>query len=225
MSSFQSAREIRMWTQYDPPIGAGVREIPAVRRRDLSRRDALRLGALGAGGGLAAVLAGCGGGGKSATVPTIGPDEIAADAGAMASLLEVERTAVIAYGLAEQRLAGRPARGVAREFMRHEQEHQRAILRAMRALHAYIPPPRPRSRYTAGFPTIQTDQQALRFILDVENTQVSAYADALQNVLTPELRATVASILAAEAEHMSVVLGELHQPQAPQSLVTGNTPT
>src|SRR3989442_15482895 len=86
-----------MRTQYDPPIGAGARETPAltrgVRRRDLSRRDALRLGALGAGGGMAALLTACGGGGKAETAPTVGPDEMVADAAAMASLLELERTA------------------------------------------------------------------------------------------------------------------------------------
>ena len=77
----------------------------------------------------------------------------------------------------------------------------------------------------AGFPAIKTTQDALRFVLDIENTQVSAYADALVTIFTPALRVTVASILAVEAEHMSVILGELHQPQASQSLVTGNAPT
>src|SRR3989442_11104754 len=168
-----------MRTQYDPPIGAGARETPAltrgVRRRDLSRRDALRLGALGAGGGMAALLAAWGGGGKAETAPTVGPDEMVADAAAMASLLELERTAVIAYGVAEPRLAGGGARGVAREFIPHEQEHQAALEQALRSLRARGLPPRPRSHYPAGVPTIQTPQDALRFILDIENTQVSAY--------------------------------------------------
>jgi hypothetical protein len=35
----------------------------------------------------------------------------------------------------------------------------------------------------------------------------------------------VLSILGAEAEHMSVILGELHEPQAARALVTGSSPT
>ena len=65
----------------------------------------------------------------------------------------------------------------------------------------------------------------LRFALDVENTQVSAYGDSLGVVVTPALRATLLSILGTEAEHMSVLLGALGQPQAPQAFVTGNSPT
>jgi rubrerythrin len=65
----------------------------------------------------------------------------------------------------------------------------------------------------------------LRFALDVENTQIAAYGDALGTVVTPELRSTLLAILATEAEHMAVLLGALHQPQATQALVTGNAPT
>ena len=65
----------------------------------------------------------------------------------------------------------------------------------------------------------------LRFALDVENTQVSAYGDSLGSIVTPALRTELASILAVEAEHMSVILGALHEPQASQALVTGNAPT
>src|SRR3989442_4283292 len=87
-----------MPTQYDPPIDAGARETAAVARRDLSRRDALRLGAAGVGGGAVALLTGCGGG-KPGTVPTIGPDEMKADSAAVPALLELERTAGLLHSV------------------------------------------------------------------------------------------------------------------------------
>jgi hypothetical protein len=65
----------------------------------------------------------------------------------------------------------------------------------------------------------------LRFALDVENTQISAYGESLGSIVTPELRSTLLAILGTEAEHMSAILGELHEPQASRALVTGNTPT
>jgi Ferritin-like domain len=212
-----------MPTQYDPPIDAGAREKPAVARRGLSRRDALRLGAAGVGAGAATVLAGCGGG-KPGMVPTVGPDEMKTDSATMAALLELERTAVIAYEVAQAKLLG-SARAAAARLRTQELAHERAIEQGLRSLAAGVAPARPRSRYAVGFPTIRTAQDALRFVLDIENTQVSAYGDAVGTLLTPQLRETVASILAVEAEHMSVILGELHQPQASQSLVTGNAPT
>ena len=169
------------------------------------------------------MLAGCGGG-NPGMVPTIGPDEVKADSAAVGALLELERTAVIAYEVAQGKLRG-AARTVAQRLRGHERAHGRAIEQALGSLGARVPPLRPRSRYMAGFPTVTTTQDALRFVLDIENTQVSAYADALGTIFTPALRVTVAAILAVEAEHMSVILGELHQPQASQSLVTGNAPT
>ena len=54
---------------------------------------------------------------------------------------------------------------------------------------------------------------------------MSAYADALGTVATPSLKATIASVLTTEAEHMSVILGRLREPQAPQAFVTGSRPT
>ena len=114
-----------MPTQYDPAIDAGARETAAVARRDLSRRDALRLGAAGVGGGAVALLAGCGGG-NPGMVPTIGPDEVKADSAAVGALLELERTAVIAYEVAQGKLRG-AARAVAQRLRGHEQAHGSAI--------------------------------------------------------------------------------------------------
>jgi hypothetical protein len=179
----------------------------------------------GAGGGVAALLGSCGGEDDNPEVTTtVSPDQARSDAAVTNALLDLERMAVIAYEVAGARLTG-AARTAARRFRDHEREHQRAMEEAIRGLDAHPVPARPRVSYTAGFPPLDREQEALRFVLDVENTQVAAYGDSLASIVTPGLRATVLSILGAEAEHMSVILGELHEPQAPRSLVTGNAPT
>lgn len=183
------------------------------------------LAAAAAGGGAGALLASCGGGEDNPEVTTtLSPEQERSDAAVANALLDLERTAVIAYELATERLSG-AARAVARAFGEHEREHRRAIEQALTDLGAHPVPPRPRSSYVAGFPPLRGQQDALRFVLDVENTQVAAYGDSLGAVVTPELRATLLAILGTEAEHMSVVLGELREPQAPRSLVTGSAPT
>ena len=192
----------------------------------LSRREALRAAGVGAGAGGAVLLAACGGGGGGGakTVPQITPVQIQADAAVLSSLIQGERAAIAAYRLGTQHTSG-TARRVAEQFLAQEQQHERALGRALRSLHGTPPPRRPDSDYASGFPRLTGADSALRFALDVENTQISAYSDALGTVATPALRAAVLSILTTEAAHMSVILGQLREPQAPQALVTGTKPT
>jgi hypothetical protein len=183
------------------------------------------LAAAGAGGGVAALLGSCGGGDENPEVTqTVSPGQARSDAAVTNALLDLERMAVIAYEVAGERLTG-AARATAHTFRGHELEHQRTMEGTLRGLGAHPVPARPRASYLQGFPPLRTEQDALRFVLDVENTQVAAYGDSLGSVVTPELRAALLSILGAEAEHMSVILGELHEPQAGRSLVTGSSPT
>jgi len=179
----------------------------------------------GAGGGAAAALAACGGGGGSQKVTqTISPEQAQADAAQLNALLDLERTAVLAYSVGQSLLSG-SSLALARRFAGHERAHEQALTQALRGLGARPAPARPERSYLAGFPPLRTAQDVLRFALDVENTQISAYGDGLGIVVTPSLRTTLLSILGTEAEHMSVLLGALHQPQASQALVTGNAPT
>jgi ferritin-like protein len=182
------------------------------------------LAAAGAGGGVATAIGACGGRDNPEVTQTVSPDQARADAAVMNSLLDLERMAVLAYTLGVKRLKG-PALGLALAFREHEREHQRAVEQAVRDLGAHPVPPRPARSYTDGFPPLGSMRDVLRFALDVENTQISAYGESLGSLVTPELRATLLSILGTEAEHMSAILGLLHEPQASRALVTGNTPT
>jgi hypothetical protein len=58
----------------------------------------------------------------------------------------------------------------------------------------------------------------------VEETQIAAYGDSLPALFTPELRVTVATIFATQAEHLAVLLGELDEPQAPRDFLVGEPP-
>jgi Ferritin-like domain len=183
------------------------------------------LAAAGAGGGVATALGACGGGGDNPEVTqTVSPDQARSDAAVMNSLLDLERMAVIAYTLGLARLKG-PALTMARTFRQHELEHQHAVEQAIRGLGAHPVPARPERSYSDGFPPLTSARDVLRFALDLENTQISAYGESLGSIVTPELRVTVLSIVGAEAEHMAAILGQLHEPQASRALVTGNAPT
>ncbi|MDQ3933623.1 MAG: ferritin-like domain-containing protein [Actinomycetota bacterium] len=182
----------------------------------LSRRAALGL-ALPA----VAALAGCDGddGDLQDTTQTISPERKRGDAAVVASLLDLERTAVVAYETARPRLGELAAR-----FLAHERAHARALERALRELGASPDAPRPRSAYSSDFPPLRTREDALRFALDVEQTQIAAYGDGVPALFTPELRVTVTTIFAAQAEHTAVVLGELGEPQAPRDFLVGEPP-
>ena len=137
----------------------------------------------------------------------------------IASLLDAERTAVVAYGTARGRLGD-----VGADFLAHERAHARALEKALVRLGVEPEPPRPRSAYATDFPPLRTREDALRFAVDVEETQIAAYGDSLPALFTPELRVTVATIFAVQAEHLAVLLGELGEPQAPRDFLVGEPP-
>ena len=55
----------------------------------------------------------------------------------------------------------------------------------------------------------------------IENTAIAAYLDALPKLSSPDLRATAASIVTNEAQHVSVLQGALARPEVPAAFVVG----
>lgn len=174
-----------------------------------------------ASAGLASLVVACDGddGDRQDTTQTISPERKRGDAAVLESLLDLERTAVFAYGAARRHLGG-----LAERYLRHERAHARAIERALTDLGVEPEPPRPQSAYAGDFPPLRTREDALRFALDVEETQIAAYGDSVPTLFTPELRVTLATVLGAQAEHMAVVLGELDEPQSPREFLVGKPP-
>jgi hypothetical protein len=168
----------------------------------MTRRTLLQLAALGW-----AALAGCGGGGHRER--KVDPE---ADAALLNTLLELEHLSVAAYAAA--RLGGS-----ARRFGDHEREHAVRLAQTIRRLGGSPVEPKPRAEY--DLPRLRSRTDALRFAVDLESTAVAAYLDALPKLSDPTLRRQIGATLTVEAEHMSVLLGELGEPQVPRALVTG----
>lgn len=188
-----------------------------------SRREILAATAAVAGGGGAALLASCGGGSKSPPAQTVSAPQMQADAAVAGGLIDLEASAVVAYGAVGARLRG-GARAVARQFEAHERAHLAAVQRAVRRLGQSPQAVKSPAEYRAAFPPLPDAHAALGFALDVETTAIAAYADALTKIATDSLRVTLATILATESEHAAVVLGRLGRPQVPDAFVTGPPP-
>jgi rubrerythrin len=190
-----------------------------------SRREILAASAALAGGAGVALLASCGGDDESKPEPTetVSTVQMQADAALAATLLDLEDSSVVAYAAIARRLSGR-TRALALTFGAHERAHANALRSLLRSLGTEPGPPKPPAQYRATFPPLGDPRAALSFALDVEQTAIGAYADALQKVATDPMRVTLAAILATESEHAAVMLGRLERPQVPAAFVTGPPP-
>jgi rubrerythrin len=189
-----------------------------------SRREILVASAALAGGASAALIASCGGGNsKTPSTETVSTIQMQDDAAILNTLLDLESSAIVAYGLIAQRVSGRNA-ALARKLRGHEQAHAAALRRAIPRLGQTPAAPKTAAEYEATFPPLRDERTALSFAVDVEDTAIGAYADAIAKVVTDNVRRLLATIIAAESEHAAVVLGRLGRPQAPAAFVTGPPP-
>lgn len=189
-----------------------------------SRREILVASAALAGGASTALLASCGGGNsKTPSTETVSTIQMQDDAAILNTLLDLESSAVVAYGLISQRVSGANV-ALARKLRAHEQAHAAALRRAIPPLGQAVAPAKTAAEYEATFPPLRSQREALDFAVDVEDTAIGAYADAIGKVVTDSVRRMLATILATEAEHAAVVLGRLGRPQAPAAFVTGPPP-
>lgn len=180
------------------------------------RRFFHRSGVLVGAGGSAVLLAACG---DRTTTPSVltGPDESdQADVEILNGALDLELLAIAAYKTAAGRLRG-SALEIAKKFLEQEQEHVDGLATAIKD--AGGRPNRAKSSY--DFPQLRTQTDALRFAVDVENTAIAAYIDALPKLSEADLRATVAAIVTNEAEHVAVLLDALGMNPVPGAFVTG----
>jgi rubrerythrin len=189
--------------------------------KERSRREILIASTALAGGAGAALIASCGGGNsRTKSIETVSTIEMQNDAAILNTLLDLESSSVVAYDLIGRRLSGRSV-ALAHKLRDQEQAHADALRKLIPGLGQSAAPPKTAAEYEATFPPLPNAHAALAFALDVENTAIGAYADAIGKVVTDAVRGRLAAILATESEHAAVLLGQLGRPQAPVAFVTG----
>lgn len=182
-----------------------------------SRRRFFRASGVSLAGGSAMFLAACTDDTKNPV--KIGPDESdQADVELLNAALDLELMVVAAYKAGAARLQG-SALQTGKLFLAQEQEHADGLASAIKD--ADGTPNRAKSSY--DFPVLRSQADALRFAVDLENTAIAAYIDALPKLSDSDLRATAASIITNEAEHLSVLLDALGRDPTPSAFVTGRT--
>ncbi|MDX6707404.1 MAG: hypothetical protein QOK16_3292 [Solirubrobacteraceae bacterium] len=191
-------------------------DIDSFLRDPLSRRRFFRMSGVSLAGGSAVFLTACGDDTKSAGVKT-GPDESdQADVEMLNSALDLELMAVAAYKAGAAQLKGEVLQ-IGKAFLEQEQEHADGLSQAIKD--AGGTPNRAKASY--DFPKLSSQNDVLRFAVDLENTAIAAYIDALPKLSQGDLRATAAAIVTTEAEHVAVLLGVLGKNQVPDAFVTG----
>jgi rubrerythrin len=188
-----------------------------------SRRDFFRLAGLATAGGSVVFAAACGddddGGSATAGIMENGAGG-GRDVMILNAALDLENTAIAAYTAGAALLKGAVLE-TGKLFLAHEQEHAAGLAQAIRDLGGTPNKAKPSAAYAKGFPKLRSQNDVLRFAVDLENTAVAAYVDAIPKLSDPKLRQTAAAINTNEAEHISVLLGALGKPPVPDAYVTG----
>lgn len=180
-----------------------------------SRRRFFRTSGVGIAGTSAAVLVACSDDTKNPV--QIGPDESdQADVEILNAVLDLEFLAIAAYKQGATKLGGERL-AIMKVLLEQEQAHADGLAGEIKNLDGT--PNRAKRDY--DFPQLRTEADVLRFALDLEDTAIAAYIDALPKFSEKELRATAASIITSEAEHASVLLDALGREPVPEAFVTG----
>ncbi|MDX6677649.1 MAG: hypothetical protein QOE31_1701 [Solirubrobacteraceae bacterium] len=189
-------------------------DIDSFLRDPLSRRSFFHMSGVSVAGGSAVFLSACG---DDTKTPVVAPDESDdADVEILNSALDLELMAIAAYKAGAAKLTG-DVLAVGKLFLEQEQEHADGLAAAIKD--AGGTPNRAKRSY--DFPELSSQTDVLRFAVEIENTAIAAYIDALPKLGKGDLRATAASIISNEAEHVAVLLGALGEQQVPAAFVVG----
>ena len=193
---------------------------------DVDRRRFLNLAGIGVATGAAALVAGCGNEQNKGEGPIAGEKPQGSGVGSIESdvndlnvlnaALDLENEAVATYSQALKVLKGANLR-YARTILNQERAHVAALQRAIKRMGAR--PNQARSDY--NFPRLTTEDAVLRYASQLENKVIANYIDAIPRLDSADVRASVASIFASDAEHLALLNGQLKQRSAPSAFVTG----
>ena len=131
-------------------------------------------------------------------------------------VLALERRAIAAYTAAIPLLEGHNRRA-ATEFLRQELLHAGRLIALITATGG---PVAPRAlSYNLGEP--KDTRQILLLLHEVEQAQIAAYLDGVQRLSPGQIRAAAGSILADDAQHVSVLRAALGMQPVPSAFVSG----
>jgi bacterioferritin (cytochrome b1) len=171
------------------------------------------------GGGL--LLSGCGGRSPKPPPAVAAPHQkISASAAVLDvdilnGLLDTEHVAIAAYTASIPRLHGDVQRA-ARQFLKIELNHADELGNLI-ARHGGTAV-KPRASYDLGEP--HTTDEILRLLESIERRQLGAYLGAIPLVKPGAMRASLASILGSEAQHIAIVRTALRKPALTGAFVT-----
>jgi hypothetical protein len=131
-------------------------------------------------------------------------------------VLVLERRAIAAYTAGIPLLEGHD-RGAATEFLRQELLHAGRLVVLITAAGGSVPP-RPVS-FDLGRP--DSPRKVLELLHEVERAQIAGYLDVVQQLSPGDLRAAAGSILADDAQHISVLRESLGMQPVPSAFVNG----
>jgi rubrerythrin len=202
-------------------IRDGACDTTLVAEYEATRRDAVRRGVITGGAIVAA-----------ATIPILmrvggAFAQTEGDGAILEGAVGLEQTAVVAYERAhESRLLDKPVADVARLFRDQEQEHADWLTRALEDLGGSAPKP-PGPEDVAGLGAVSSQEDLLRFAVELENMAVVAYVDAHRKLQSPGLLKAGAQIMANEGQHLVVLrqaLGASPAESVPSAFEAGTDP-
>ncbi|HVW47251.1 MAG TPA: ferritin-like domain-containing protein [Solirubrobacterales bacterium] len=154
---------------------------------------------------MAALLAGCGGGGSSTArateaAATEAPARQSPDGELLNKVLAREEGAVAAYAAVIPHLSPRLAR-MASYFRAQEQEHVDAVVKALRGLKA----PAEATPEAIEPGEAKTAEERLVFLYEVEGATIDEELSAISNLEAPWPRSLLASTVADQAQHLTLI--------------------
>lgn len=144
----------------------------------------------------------------------------------LAKAITLERVTIVAYDrILGRDVLSRRSQQVARVLRGHEEQHAEALTTALTDLGG-TPPSEPSGAAAVddvveGLGDIETEGDALGFLIDLEMAGVAAYHDAHAKLIEARLLQTAASIIGAEGQHLVVLRQAAGRPPVPSAFETG----
>jgi Ferritin-like domain len=180
-----------------------------------SRRTLLRAAGAVAIAGAAGAVSGCGSASRASTHQNPLPPG-AVDVGVLNHALDLKHYVVAAYTAAAPLLTGR-AHAASKKFLGDDLTHASALISMIQDAGGNANDPQP--TYALGHP--RGRDGVLRLLDRAENGVIAAFLGIIPTVSPGPVRATLASIVANDAQHVSVLRLLLGHGPIPSAFVTG----